>query len=67
MMNTNEDIKKYLSELEDDDIKVRDAARWHLDGQVVLIGCGRNRRAESALIPASIDAYSAYIPCERVE
>jgi HEAT repeat protein len=30
MMNTNEDIKKYLSELEDDDIKVRDAARWHL-------------------------------------
>lgn len=29
-MNTDKDIKKYLSELEDDNIKVRDAARWHL-------------------------------------
>jgi HEAT repeat protein len=29
-MNTDEDIKKYLFELEDDDIKVRDAARWQL-------------------------------------
>jgi HEAT repeat protein len=29
-MNTIEEIKKYLSDLEEDDIQVRDAARWHL-------------------------------------
>ena len=29
-MNTKDDIKEYLIELEDDDIKVRDAARWQL-------------------------------------
>ena len=29
-MNTKDDIKQYLTELEDDDIKVRDAARWQL-------------------------------------
>lgn len=29
-MNTTEEIKKYLSDLEEKDIKVRDAARWHL-------------------------------------
>lgn len=28
VMNTKDDIKEYLIELEDDDIKVRDAARW---------------------------------------
>jgi HEAT repeat protein len=43
MMNTNEEIKKYLSELEDDDIKVREAARWNL----VSIG--------SAAVPALTD------------
>jgi HEAT repeat protein len=30
VMNTKDDIKEYLIELEDDDIKVRQAARWQL-------------------------------------